>query len=134
MGEVGEKMLKQNGLNMLRFLRIHINAIYDYKNKDRLNRSENNGILFWLTEEEQELVKTFEKENPNTKVYHIIKTNSLDFGTVYDLLYVTDDEYFIKRAKADLKDGLVLSHTITQFPESGLISVKSVNGGLVRQY
>ena len=27
-------MLKQNGLNMLRFLRVHINAIYDYKNKD----------------------------------------------------------------------------------------------------
>ena len=127
-------MLKQNGLKMLRFLRIHINAIYDYKNKARLNRSENQGILFWLTKEEQKLVDTFEKENPNCKVYHIIKTNSLDFGTVYDLLYVTDDEDYIKRAKEDLKDGLVLSHTLTQFPESGLISVKSANGGLIRQY
>ena len=134
MEKVGDKMLKQNGLKMLRFLRVHINAIYDYKNKDRLNRSENNGILFWLTEKEQEFVDTFEKENPNCKVYHLIKTNSIDFGIVYDLLYVTDEEDFIKKAKEDLKDGLVLSHTITPFPESGLISVKSVNGGLVRQY
>lgn len=125
--------LKENGLNMLRFLRVYINVIYDYKYKDRLNRSENNGILFWLSEEEQELVNTFEKENPNCKVYHIIKTNSLDFGTVYDLLYVTDDKDYIKVAKEDLKKGLVLSHTISPFPESGLIKVKSINGGLVRE-
>ena len=26
------------------------------------------------------------------------------------------------------------AHTLTQFPESGLISVKSANGGLIRQY
>ena len=53
--------LKENGLYMLRFLRVHINAIYDYKNKDRLNRSENNGILFWLSDEEKELVDNFER-------------------------------------------------------------------------
>lgn len=125
--------LKEKGLNMLRFLRVYINVIYDYKYKDRLNRSENNGILFWLSEEEQEMVNTFEKENPNCKVYHIIKTKSLDFDTVYDLLYVTDDEDFIKKAKEDLKDGLVLSQTISPFPESGLIKVKSINGGLFRE-
>lgn len=125
--------LKEKGLNMLRFLRVYINVIYDYKYKDRLNRSEHSGILFWLSEEEQELVNTFEKENPNCKVYHIIKTNSLDFGTVYDLLYVTDDKDFIKVAKENLKNGLVLSHTISPFPESGLIKVKCVNGGLVRE-
>lgn len=126
--------LKEKGLNMLRFLRVYINVIYDYKYKDRLNRSEHSGILFWLSEEEQELVNTFEKENPNCKVYHLIKTNSIDFGIVYDLLYVTDDEDYIKRAKEDLKDGLVLSHTITPFAESGLIKIKSINGGLVREY
>lgn len=125
--------LKEKGLNMLRFLRVYINVIYDYKYKDRLNRSEHSGILFWLSEEDQELVNTFEKENPNCKVYHIIKTNSLDFGTVYDLLYVTDDKDFIKVAKENLKNGLVLSHTISPFPESSLIKVKCVNGGLVRE-
>lgn len=126
--------LKENGLYMLRFLRVHINAIYDYKNKDRLNRSENGGILFWLSEEEKEFVDNFERENTNCKVYHLIKTSTIDFGIVYDLLYVTDEEDFLKQAKIDLKDNLVLSHTISPFPESGLISVKSVNGGIIRNY
>lgn len=126
--------LKENGLYMLRFLRVHINAIYDYKNKDRLNRSENGGILFWLSEEEKELVDNFERENTNCKVYLLIKTSTIDFGIVYDLLYVTDEEDFLKQAKIDLKDNLVLSHTISPFPESGLISVKSVNGGIIRNY
>ena len=126
--------LKENGLYMLRFLRVHINAIYDYKNKDRLNRSENGGILFWLSDEEKEIVSDFEKEHSNCKVYHLIKSKTLDFGEIYDLLYVVDEEDFLKQAKLNLKDGLVLSHTITQFPESGLISVKSVNGGIIRNY
>lgn len=126
--------LKENGLNMLRLLRIHINAIYDYKNKDKLNRSENQGILFWLSDKEKEMVSNFENDNTNCKVYHLLKTNTIDFGTVYDLLYVVDDEDFMKQAKTNLKDNLVLSHTITPFPESGLISVKCINGGLIRNY
>ena len=54
--------LKEKGLNMLRFLRVYINVIYDYKYKDRLNRSENNGILFWLSEEEQEMVNDLNEQ------------------------------------------------------------------------
>lgn len=127
-------MLKIDGFNMLIELRLYRSVIHDYKYNDRLHRSENNGILFWLSEEEQELVDTFEQEHSNCKVYHVIKTNTVDFGTVYDLLYVTDEEEFMERAKEDLKDGLVLSHTISPFPESGLIAVESVNGGLVRKY
>lgn len=126
--------LKEKGLYMLRFLKIHINAIYDYKNKDRLNRSESKGILYWLSDEEKELVDNFERENTNCKVYHLIKTTTVDLGIVYDLLYVTDEEDFLKQAIANLKDGFVLSHTITPFPESGFISVKCANGGLVRNY
>lgn len=87
-----------------------------------------------LSEEEQELIDTFEKEHSNCKVYHVIKTETVDFGTVYDLIYVVDEEGFMEKAKEDLKDGLVLSHTISPFPESGLIAVKSINGGLVRVY
>lgn len=127
-------MLKIAGFNMLIELRLYRSVIHDYKYNDRLHRSAGNGILFWLSEEEQELVDNFEKTNPNCKVYHVIKTNTVDFGTVYDLLYLTDDEGFVEKAKEDLKEGLVLSHTISPFPESGLIEVKSINGGLVRVY
>ena len=126
--------LKENGLNMLKLLKIHSNAIYDYEIQNRLNRSENKGILFWLSAEEREMVNNFEKNHTNCKVYHIIKSISLDFGEIYDLLYVVDDEDFMKQAKTDLEDNLILSYTISPFPESGLISVKSVNGGIIRNY
>ena len=58
---------------MLIQLRLYRSVIHDYKYNDRLHRSEGNGILFWLSEEEQELIDTFEKEHSNCKVYHVIK-------------------------------------------------------------
>lgn len=126
--------LKENGLNMLKLLKIHSNAINDYEMQNRLNRSENKGILFWLSDEEKEMVNNFEKGHSNCKVYHLIKSKTLDFGEIYDLLYVVDDEDFMKKAKEDLKDNLVLAYTISPFSESGLISVKCINGGISRNY
>ena len=126
--------LKEYGLNMLKLLKIHPNVIYDYEMQNKINRSENKGILFWLSAEEREMVNNFEKNHTNCKVYHIIKSISLDFGKIYDLLYVVDDEDFMKQAKEDLKDNLVLAYTISPFSESGLISVKCINGGISRNY
>lgn len=126
-------MLKIDGFNMLIQLRLYRRIIHDYKYNDILYRSEQNGILFWLSDEEKELVATFEKENEKCKVYHVIKTETVDFGTVYDLLYVVDEEGFMNKAKEDLKDGLVLSYTISSFSESGLIAVESLNGGVIRK-
>ena len=80
------------------------------------------------------MVNNFEKENQDCLVYHVIKTTNKDFEIVYDLLYVTDDELYMKEAKENLTKNLVLSHTITQFPESGPIKVKEINGGLIREY
>ena len=74
--------LKEYGLNMLKLLKMHSNAIYDYEIQNRLNRSENNGILFWLEDQEKEMVSNFENDNTNCKVYHLLKTNTIDFVTV----------------------------------------------------
>lgn len=126
---------REKGLQMLRLLHMHINVILDYKKKNKLNKSESPlGFLYWLTDDEQELVKTFENEHQGCQVYHVVKTLTVDFGCVYDLLYVDEDEEFIRNAKEHLKDNLVLSYTVTEFPESGFISIKSVNGGIVRNY
>ena len=92
------------------------------------------GILYWLDEEEQKLVDEFQNQNEGTLVYHVIKTHTLDFGVVYDLLFITENENEWESQREELKDDLVLSHTITCFPESGLIQIKRINGGLVRMY
>ena len=115
-------------------LHIHQNVIDELKN-NQLNRSEGTlGSLYWLTKDEQEMVDTFERENANAKVYHIIKTYSKYLGTVYDLLFVSKVERNWNIEEENLDENLVLSFTITNFPEKGYIKVKSVNGGLVRLY
>ena len=126
--------MKEEALRIMKYLKMFPNVIREFKEENKLNKSETrNGILYWLSDEEQQLVNDFEQDNPNTLVYHIIKTNTVDFGVVYDLLYITEDQEDWALYKDYLKDNLVLAYTVTQFAESGLIKIKSVNGGLVRE-
>lgn len=126
--------IKDKIIDRMELLQLHKNVIEDFRQNNKLNRSENFGILYWLTDEEKQLVKTFEKENAGTIVYHIIKTITQDLEIVYDLLYVTEDieDWTIDREY--LQDDLVLSYTITENPESGFIKIKKINGGLIREY
>lgn len=127
--------MKDEALRIMKMLNLFPNVIREFKEEDKLNKSETrNGILYWLTDEEQEIVNQFQKEHEGTLVYHVIKTNTIDFGIVYDLLYVTENQEDWNLYKDYLKDDLILSYSVTPFPEGGLIKVKKVNGGLVREY
>ena len=126
---IGEVIDRMNQLNL------HQNVIEEYRDRNQLNMSEAPfGALYWITEEEQKLVDTFEKAYSGTKVYHIIKTYSKYLGTVYDLLYVHNNQENWNLDREKIKDNFVLSHTVTQYPENGYIKVKKTNGGLVRLY
>ncbi len=128
-----EEML-QEVIKRMQLLKLHNNVIKDLKNDGVLNKSEGRlGILYWLDEKEQTMVKEYEKQR-NILVYHIIKTYTLDMGVVYDLLFVTDEKEYWKEERLRLESGYVLSHSISQFCESGDIFVKNRNGGLVRIY
>lgn len=126
--------MKDEAIELMQALKLHTNVINEFKNENTLNRSETrNGILYWLSDTEQEIVNQFEKEHEGTLVYHVIKTNTIDFGTIYDLLFVTADDEDKKLYQDYINDNLVLSYSVTPFPEIGLIKVKCVNGGLVRE-
>ena len=127
--------IKDEIIKRMKKLQLHQNVINELMNNNQLNRSESQlGSLYWLTDEEKDLVDTFERENKDTKVYHIMKTNSKYLGTIYDLLFISKDEDNWKFEEENLEENLVLSNTITNFPEKGYIKIKSVNGGLVRLY
>ncbi len=127
---VTEEIIKR-----MKKLHLHQNVIDELKNNNQLNVSVAPlGSLYWLTDEEKDLVDAFERENKDTKVYHIIKTYSKYLGTVYDLLFISKDEDNWEFEEENLEDNLLLSYTITNFPEKGYIKVKCVNGGLVRLY
>lgn len=127
--------IKEEAINRMQMLQLHQNAINEFRDENKLNRSELGlGILYWLTDEEKQLVSNFEKTHEGYVVYHIIKTETKDFGTVYDLLYVAPFEDEWEAEREDLKQNLISSYTATQFAECGLIKIKCVNGGLVREY
>lgn len=126
--------MKDEAIELMKALKLHMNVINEFKNENTLNRSETrNGILYWLSDTEQEIVNQFEKEHEGTLVYHVIKTNTIDFGVVYDLLYITENQEDWNLYKDYMKGNLVLSYSVTPFPESGLIKVKCISGGLVRE-
>lgn len=126
--------IKDEAIERMELLQLHKNIIEDFKQSNKLNRSENAGTLYWLTDEEKKLVDDFEKENTGTLVYHIIKTFTQDLEIVYDLLYVTEDTEDWEIDREYLQDDLVLSYTITENSERGFIKIKKLNGGLIREY
>lgn len=124
--------VKDEAIERMKLLQLHKNVIKEFQDENRLNKSESFGILYWLTDEEQQLVNDFEKEHEGYLVYHIIKTNTVDMGIIYDLLFVSifEDDWPLERE--ELKDNIVMSYSVTPFSEIGSICIKQKNGGLAR--
>ena len=128
-------IVKEEALERMKLLKLHPNIIKEFKDENKLNRSEYGyGILFWLEEHEQQLVDEFQNKHKDYLVYHVIKTETVDFGTIYDLLFVSIFEYDWVLERKELKDDIVMSYSVTPFPECGPIKVKCINGGLARVY
>ena len=99
-------------------------------------RSMLGGILYWVHNEDKyvEIVKKFEKEH-NTKVYFCLLTYT-EFGTLFDMFYVSSDKSVWEEDKEDLESGLSLVYCENldeeMFSEFGSIAFKGMSGGIVR--
>lgn len=125
---------KTEAKKRLELLNVHQNVVKEFMNEDKLNKSDGKlAILYWLDEDEETMVKEFQ-ENHGVLVYHVIKTYTIDMGIIYDLLYISEDVDWWDIEKDDLKNGYALSYTISTFSESGVIKIKPVNGGVIREY
>lgn len=77
-----KEMMKKEAISRMLRLGLHPNAVQEFKEEGKLNRSEGPGLLYWLTDEEQQIVKRFEKDH-NKVVYHLIKTPT-SIGMLYN--------------------------------------------------
>ena len=128
------KERKEEAIKRMKFLGLSNTVIREFIMENKLNVSEHCGILYWLSEEEKEMVKTFEKQH-NATVYHLIKSQVM--GCIHlALLYVSNEKEEWQQDMQDLKEGYtvakVLNLNIPQFSEIGTIGVKSQIGGLIR--
>ena len=127
---------KEQAIERMKKLGIMEQPIKEFEDEDILNLSEVAGYLYWLDDDEKEMVKKFEEEN-NALVYHIIKTNT-NIGMLYNLLYVSE---YVEEWDMDMDDlserqalAYVLNKTMPDCSEFGTIGIQLVNGGLMRSW
>lgn len=130
---------KAEALLRMKKLDIHENAIREFKEEGKLNLSEPGlgnriGVLYWLNEQEQEMVEEWQKKTGNM-VYHVIK-NHLEFGLCYSLLYVSTDPEDWEYDNRDMEDGIQYAYvknvTDDWCSEYGTIGIRPAFGGVVR--
>ena len=125
---------KQEALSRMRMLDIYYPAIKEFEKENVINVSEHGGILFWLDNEQQEMVKQFEGKY-NAVVYHVIH-NYTEFGEIYSLLYVSQHENEWDYDKDDIKHNIALCYVVNKneenFSEFGSIGIRPQFGGVIR--
>lgn len=125
---------KQEAIERMKMLKIYSQAIKEFEKENVINVSEHGGILFWLDDEQQEMIKRFE-EKYNAVVYHVIH-NYTEFGELYSLLYVSQHENEWDYDKDDIKHNIALCYVVNKdeenFSEFGSIGIKPQCGGVIR--
>ena len=125
---------KQEAIERMKMLKIYSQAIKEFEKENVINVSEHGGILFWLDNEQQEMVKQFE-EKYNAVVYHVIH-NYTEFGELYSLLYVSKHEGEWDYDRDDIKHNIALSYVVNineeSFSEFGSIGIRPQFGGVIR--
>ncbi len=137
--EAGRRfVMKHEAHARLQAMGIFHKAVQEFMEKGLLNRSETClGSLYWLSDEERQLVKNWEQETGNM-VYHVVKAGSEagELGVMYSFLYVGKDmgEWLIDREDISEKTPWTYTycHTYPDFSEPGRIGVEYRFGGVVR--
>ncbi len=127
---------KQEAIKRMKTLKLYPQVIKEFEEEDVINKSEHGGILYWLDEKEQKMVRTFEAEY-GAAVYHVIH-NYTEFGELYSLLYVSKYREEWEYDRDDLKSGYICSYVVNvsddTCSEFGSIGIKMQFGGLVRTF
>lgn len=132
---VSREMKKQEAIKRLKALKIIDDAVRQFEKDDVVMVTEPPmGGLYWLEDEEKEMVRQFEEEN-NALVYMIVRAFT-QLGKMDSLLFVSDYEDEWEYDNEDIVDGYVMSYTVNydmpECSEFGSIVVKPTFGGLLR--
>lgn len=125
---------KIEALERMRTLKLYPNIIKEFEKENIVNMSENGGFLYWLTDEQKEIVSDFEAEH-DALVYHVIH-DFTGFGELLAFFYVSDDDEEWEYDREDLKAGYACAYvknlTDDMCSEFGSVCFKQQFGGLVR--
>lgn len=125
---------KIEALERMKTLKLYPNVIKEFEQENIVNMSENGGFLYWLNDEQKEIVSAFEAEH-DALVYHVIH-DFTSFGELLTFFYVSDYEEEWEYDREDLKDGYACAYVKNlsddMCSEFGSVCFKQQFGGLVR--
>ena len=134
---VSREIKKEEAIKRMKAMNIYSDAIKQFKNADIVMVSEPPlGGLFWLNDEEKEMVSKFEQEN-NALVYLVVRSFT-NLGIMDNIFYVSDYQDEWEMDNADLNENYacvyVINHDMPDCSEFGTIAWKSVGGGVLRAF
>ena len=134
---ISREIKKVEAIKRMKAMNIYSDAIKQFKNSDIVMVSEPPiGGLFWLNDEEKEMVSKFEQEN-NALVYLVVRSFT-NLGIMDNIFYVSDYQDEWEMENEDLKDHYafvyVVNHDMPDFSEFGSIAWKSIGGGVLRAF
>lgn len=118
----------------MKLLKLHKNAIDEFREEGKLNLSEQTGALYWLSDEQLELVRRWESETGNL-AYHVIHCYT-EFGELLNLLYVAKyaEEWDLDRSDLDAGSAFCYVMNLDDgfCSEFGSIGIQPMIGGVRR--
>lgn len=134
MPDISKELMKQEALERLKFIKAH-QTIIDRFEEGELMVTVAINILFALTPEEKEYVREFEEET-GSLVFHVIKTETSMFGTLYSFLNVSpyEEDWGVERAALAEMYPLVYVRNAEDkmLSDFGTIGIEVHNGCILR--
>ena len=125
---------RTEALKRMEMLKLHENAIDEFKKLSLLNQSELGGILYWVEGDMERKIREWEEKTGNL-VYHVIHDYT-EFGELLSLLYVSQYEEEWEMERDDLVNGYPLAYVMNLTDdwcsEYGSIGIRPQWGGVVR--
>lgn len=135
MSNATKEQMKEEAIARMELLHIHPNCIADFKQADFVSYSRYGILCWWLTDEQQNRVREFEKQSGNL-VYHVIEEDYVQLGRMLTFLYVSPYTSEWERDHKELEAGEPLVYVANLSDEVcseyGHVGIVSSNDGLRR--
>lgn len=135
MSNATKEQMKEEAIARMELLHIHPNCIADFKQADFVSYSRYGILCWWLTDEQQNRVREFEKQSGNL-VYHVIEEDYVQLGRMLTFLYVSPYTSEWERDRKELEAGEPLVYVANLsdevYSEYGHVGIVSSNDGLRR--
>ena len=135
MSNAMKEQMKEEAIARMELLHIHPRCIADFKQADFVSYSRYGILCWWLTDEQQNRVREFEKQSGNL-VYHVIEEDYVQLGQMLTFLYVSPYTSEWERDRKELEAGEPLVYVANLSDEVcseyGHVGIVSSNDGLRR--